>query len=110
MLAGCGAGRVRGARAAPSFAGHHLPHSPCALPDTRKVSSKLTIIVEDRNDNAPVFYNLPYAATIPEVRPRDLPTPVGSRAGALGGSCGTGVLAVGRQCAGNRVAPHLGVR
>ncbi|XP_075297917.1 cadherin-related family member 2 [Opisthocomus hoazin] len=30
------------------------------------VSSKLTIIVEDRNDNAPVFYNLPYAATIPE--------------------------------------------
>ncbi|NWU63716.1 CDHR2 protein, partial [Pterocles burchelli] len=29
-------------------------------------SRKLTIIVEDRNDNAPVFQNLPYEATIPE--------------------------------------------
>ncbi|PKU30754.1 cadherin-related family member 2 [Limosa lapponica baueri] len=30
------------------------------------VSRKLTVIVEDRNDNAPVFHNLPYEATIPE--------------------------------------------
>ncbi|KAM6116157.1 LOW QUALITY PROTEIN: cadherin-related family member 2 [Pterocles gutturalis] len=30
------------------------------------ISRKLTIIVEDRNDNAPVFQNLPYEATIPE--------------------------------------------
>uniref|UniRef100_A0A672U894 Cadherin related family member 2 n=1 Tax=Strigops habroptila TaxID=2489341 RepID=A0A672U894_STRHB len=29
----------------------------------------LTIIVEDRNDNAPVFYYLPYEASIPEVPP-----------------------------------------
>ncbi|NXX15199.1 CDHR2 protein, partial [Podargus strigoides] len=30
------------------------------------VSRKLTIIVEDRNDNAPVFQKLPYQASIPE--------------------------------------------
>ncbi|XP_005053635.1 PREDICTED: cadherin-related family member 2 [Ficedula albicollis] len=30
------------------------------------VSRKITVIVEDRNDNAPVFQNLPYVATIPE--------------------------------------------
>ncbi|KAM7101058.1 cadherin-related family member 2 [Ciconia maguari] len=30
------------------------------------VSRKLTIIVEDRNDNAPVFQHLPYEASIPE--------------------------------------------
>ncbi|NXO68031.1 CDHR2 protein, partial [Phainopepla nitens] len=30
------------------------------------VSRKITIIVEDRNDNAPVFQNLPYSAIIPE--------------------------------------------
>ncbi|NXJ66468.1 CDHR2 protein, partial [Rostratula benghalensis] len=30
------------------------------------VSRKLTVIVEDRNDNAPVFHNLPYQASIPE--------------------------------------------
>ncbi|NXP06087.1 CDHR2 protein, partial [Thinocorus orbignyianus] len=30
------------------------------------VSRKITIIVEDRNDNAPVFHNLPYQASIPE--------------------------------------------
>ncbi|NXH68731.1 CDHR2 protein, partial [Hydrobates tethys] len=30
------------------------------------VSRKLTIIVEDRNDNAPVFQHLPYATFIPE--------------------------------------------
>ncbi|KFQ77898.1 Cadherin-related family member 2, partial [Phaethon lepturus] len=30
------------------------------------VSRKLTIIVEDRNDNAPVFQGLPYEASIPE--------------------------------------------
>ncbi|XP_074012296.1 cadherin-related family member 2 [Numenius arquata] len=30
------------------------------------VSRRLTVIVEDRNDNAPVFHNLPYQATIPE--------------------------------------------
>ncbi|NXU20544.1 CDHR2 protein, partial [Pardalotus punctatus] len=31
-----------------------------------EVSQKMTIIVEDRNDNAPVFQNLPYNASIPE--------------------------------------------
>ncbi|NXO32937.1 CDHR2 protein, partial [Cisticola juncidis] len=31
-----------------------------------EVSQKMTIIVEDRNDNAPVFQRLPYNATIPE--------------------------------------------
>ncbi|XP_075622689.1 cadherin-related family member 2 isoform X1 [Balearica regulorum gibbericeps] len=31
-----------------------------------EVSRKLTIIVEDRNDNAPVFQGLPYEASIPE--------------------------------------------
>ncbi|NXX78676.1 CDHR2 protein, partial [Urocolius indicus] len=30
------------------------------------VSKRITVIVEDRNDNAPVFQNLPYEATIPE--------------------------------------------
>ncbi|XP_075570940.1 cadherin-related family member 2 [Pelecanus crispus] len=30
------------------------------------VSRKLTVIVEDRNDNAPVFRHLPYEASIPE--------------------------------------------
>ncbi|NXW42130.1 CDHR2 protein, partial [Nyctiprogne leucopyga] len=30
------------------------------------VSRRLTVIVEDRNDNAPVFQNLPYEASIPE--------------------------------------------
>ncbi|NWX95336.1 CDHR2 protein, partial [Nothoprocta ornata] len=30
------------------------------------VSKKLTVIVEDRNDNAPVFHNLPYETTVPE--------------------------------------------
>ncbi|NXA19893.1 CDHR2 protein, partial [Ibidorhyncha struthersii] len=30
------------------------------------VARKLTVIVEDRNDNAPVFQHLPYQATIPE--------------------------------------------
>ncbi|KFZ55917.1 Cadherin-related family member 2, partial [Antrostomus carolinensis] len=30
------------------------------------VSKRLTIIVEDRNDNAPVFQNLPYETSIPE--------------------------------------------
>ncbi|KAL2299271.1 hypothetical protein Nmel_013921 [Mimus melanotis] len=30
------------------------------------VSRKITIIVEDRNDNAPVFQNLPYVATVSE--------------------------------------------
>ncbi|XP_030314986.1 cadherin-related family member 2 isoform X1 [Calypte anna] len=30
------------------------------------VSGKLTIIVDDRNDNAPVFQNLPYEVSIPE--------------------------------------------
>ncbi|XP_065500295.1 cadherin-related family member 2 [Caloenas nicobarica] len=30
------------------------------------VSKKLTVIVEDRNDNAPVFQHLPYEAIIPE--------------------------------------------
>ncbi|NXL65999.1 CDHR2 protein, partial [Chordeiles acutipennis] len=30
------------------------------------VSKKLTVIVEDRNDNAPVFQNLPYETSIPE--------------------------------------------
>ncbi|NXA46316.1 CDHR2 protein, partial [Nothocercus julius] len=30
------------------------------------VSRKLTVIVEDRNDNAPVFHNLPYETTVPE--------------------------------------------
>uniref|UniRef100_A0A672U8C3 Cadherin related family member 2 n=1 Tax=Strigops habroptila TaxID=2489341 RepID=A0A672U8C3_STRHB len=35
----------------------------------REVSRTLTIIVEDRNDNAPVFYYLPYEASIPEVPP-----------------------------------------
>ncbi|KGL87158.1 Cadherin-related family member 2, partial [Charadrius vociferus] len=30
------------------------------------VSRKLTVIVEDRNDNAPVFQHLPYQASIPE--------------------------------------------
>ncbi|XP_010217418.1 PREDICTED: cadherin-related family member 2-like, partial [Tinamus guttatus] len=33
------------------------------------VSKKLPIIVEDRNDNAPVFHNLPYETTVPEVAP-----------------------------------------
>ncbi|NXB75795.1 CDHR2 protein, partial [Donacobius atricapilla] len=31
-----------------------------------EVSQKMTIIVEDRNDNAPVFQRLPYNTTIPE--------------------------------------------
>ncbi|NXO34593.1 CDHR2 protein, partial [Locustella ochotensis] len=31
-----------------------------------EVSQKMTIIVEDRNDNAPVFQHLPYNTTIPE--------------------------------------------
>ncbi|NXE91937.1 CDHR2 protein, partial [Menura novaehollandiae] len=31
-----------------------------------EVSQKITIIVEDRNDNAPVFRNLPYEDSIPE--------------------------------------------
>ncbi|NXV04299.1 CDHR2 protein, partial [Cettia cetti] len=31
-----------------------------------EVSEKMTIIVEDRNDNAPVFQHTPYIATIPE--------------------------------------------
>ncbi|NWH88131.1 CDHR2 protein, partial [Aegithalos caudatus] len=31
-----------------------------------EVSQKITIIVEDRNDNAPVFQDLPYKTTIPE--------------------------------------------
>ncbi|NXB04152.1 CDHR2 protein, partial [Cnemophilus loriae] len=31
-----------------------------------EVSQKITIIVEDRNDNAPVFQHLPYNASIPE--------------------------------------------
>ncbi|NWH41113.1 CDHR2 protein, partial [Chloropsis hardwickii] len=31
-----------------------------------EVSRKITIIVEDRNDNAPVFQHLPYTAVIPE--------------------------------------------
>ncbi|NWW30206.1 CDHR2 protein, partial [Panurus biarmicus] len=31
-----------------------------------EVSQKMTIIVEDRNDNAPVFQHLPYNAVIPE--------------------------------------------
>ncbi|NWV27759.1 CDHR2 protein, partial [Origma solitaria] len=31
-----------------------------------EVSEKITVIVEDRNDNAPVFQNLPYNASIPE--------------------------------------------
>ncbi|XP_064377027.1 cadherin-related family member 2 isoform X2 [Dromaius novaehollandiae] len=30
------------------------------------ISRKLTVIVEDRNDNAPVFQNLPYATTVNE--------------------------------------------
>ncbi|XP_061859027.1 cadherin-related family member 2 [Colius striatus] len=30
------------------------------------VSKRITVIVEDRNDNAPVFQNLPYEAIIPE--------------------------------------------
>ncbi|NXN92060.1 CDHR2 protein, partial [Rhinopomastus cyanomelas] len=30
------------------------------------ISRRLTIIVEDRNDNAPVFQSLPYSASIPE--------------------------------------------
>ncbi|NXT59269.1 CDHR2 protein, partial [Pluvianellus socialis] len=33
------------------------------------VVRKLTVIVEDRNDNAPVFQNLPYQTTIPENAP-----------------------------------------
>ncbi|XP_009694470.1 PREDICTED: cadherin-related family member 2 [Cariama cristata] len=57
------------------------------------VSRKLTIIVEDRNDNAPVFQHLPYETSIPEVPSWDFPAPVGGRAGALGGSCGMGVPA-----------------
>lgn len=41
--------------------------SSCALSDTWQVSQKITVIVEDRNDNAPVFQRLPYNAIIPEV-------------------------------------------
>lgn len=67
----------------------------------------MIIIVEDRNDNAPVFQFLPYNAFIPEVPSWDLPAPMGSRAGVLGGSCGVGVPAVGQQQAGNCVTLHL---
>ncbi|KAG6941276.1 cadherin related family member 2, partial [Chelydra serpentina] len=34
-----------------------------------EVSKKLTIIVEDRNDNPPIFQNQPYITDLPETRP-----------------------------------------
>lgn len=45
------------------------------LPCPRQVSKKLTVIVEDRNDNAPVFKGLPYETSIPEVPPGHLAAP-----------------------------------
>lgn len=69
----------------------------------------MTIIVEDRNDNAPVFQYLPYNAIIPEVPSWAIPAPRDSRAGELGGSCGMGVPAVRQQRAGNCLTPVLGV-
>lgn len=48
---------------------------PLTFPCPCQTSRKLTVIVEDRNDNAPVFKGLPYETSVPEVPPGHLAAP-----------------------------------
>lgn len=45
------------------------------MPLTFQTSRRLTVIVEDCNDNAPVFKGLPYETSVPEVPPGNLVAP-----------------------------------